>query len=383
MSEKKKYFLSSCILTASLIVSFSMVQQGSSVSNAFWGESKWIESVGGGLIAPACGSSTIGITCVANTPSIDFTWIADDMDFSAGDSVVISINGVGVIASGLPASGVFTWGGASSNSTYTYEIRYKSVEFGDNHLLKSESFSTPNCNPDPIGWHDASSCADTHGWTCDPSNYSQPIDVHFYADGPAGSGTFLGSVTTGQSRPDVPAAGFCDGNANVGYSFATPNSLKDGLNHTIYTYAINTPAGNNPLLQGSPRTINCPAPPVTPDYILNADPNGIFANISSSGPSISSKTKITVGPINGFDKKVDLSSNVASVISGAGGVFTPKDRLNKNEYSDGTFFYVSVPPGTAAGSYNITIQGDDGILSPRSVSVILNVELLDSTFKEE
>lgn len=110
---------------------------------------------------------------------------------------------------------------------------------------------------DPKGWLDRADCNSISGWTCDADNYSQPLNVHLYKDGPADSGTGItGDITANQSRESAVGAE-CGGNSNHGFSYDTPNSLKDGLTHFIYAYGINIGGGNNSLLSGSPKTINC------------------------------------------------------------------------------------------------------------------------------
>ena len=106
----------------------------------------------------------------------------------------------------------------------------------------------------PKGWLDAVDCNSFRGWTCDPDNYAAAIDVHFYKDGPAGTGTFIGSTTANQPREQAVGAE-CGGYTNHGFVFNTPASVKDGLSHTIYAYAINIPSGPNPQLSGSPKTL--------------------------------------------------------------------------------------------------------------------------------
>src|SRR3989344_1179697 len=111
--------------------------------------SKFIEKVGEGFIAPACGSSTSGTTCNGSTPSVTFNWTNDNPDFAEGNSTVIYVNG-SVVGSGLdPSSGSYIWGGAVSNTNYNYEIHYHSADFGIDHfdLSNSGSFTTPNCAP--------------------------------------------------------------------------------------------------------------------------------------------------------------------------------------------------------------------------------------------
>jgi hypothetical protein len=118
----------------------------------------------------------------------------------------------------------------------------------------------------PKGFHDSSNCTASFGWACDPNNYNQAVEVHFYKDGPeGGTGVFIGSTLANQTR-EAGVGNECGGNPNHGFEFNTPGSLKDGQAHPIYAYAITIgPAGINPLLMGSPKTINCspPQPPQT------------------------------------------------------------------------------------------------------------------------
>ncbi len=109
----------------------------------------------------------------------------------------------------------------------------------------------------PKGYHDGSDCIQTTGWTCDQNDYTQPLKVHLYKDGGPGVGTFLVEITADQPRePGVAAQ--CGGNANHGFVYATPQSLKDGLPHTINAYAINIgPPDTNPALTNTPKMINC------------------------------------------------------------------------------------------------------------------------------
>jgi hypothetical protein len=111
-------------------------------------------------------------------------------------------------------------------------------------------------NQDPKGTLDAVDCSSFAGWTCDPDNYAQAIDVYFFKDGPyALGGTLIGSTTANLQREQA-VGDQCGGYRNHGFVFNTPDSLKDGISHTIYAYAINTPAGNNPQLSGSPKTLS-------------------------------------------------------------------------------------------------------------------------------
>jgi hypothetical protein len=109
-------------------------------------------------------------------------------------------------------------------------------------------------NSAPIGFFDYADCDKFAGWTCDADDYSQPLYVHFYIDGPAGTGTYLFNTVANTSREVAPA---CGGIGSHGFYVSPPTSIKDGKPHTIYAYAINVPVGVNPLL-GS-KLIQCQA----------------------------------------------------------------------------------------------------------------------------
>lgn len=123
-------------------------------------------------------------------------------------------------------------------------------------MLFNFQFSIGATNQIPKGYLDMTDCNYIGGWACDADNYATALSVHFYADGPAGSGTFVGATTANIAR-EAGVANACGGYANHGYQIATPAALKDGKSHVIYAYAINTPSGTNPLLTNSGKTIKC------------------------------------------------------------------------------------------------------------------------------
>ena len=117
----------------------------------------------------------------------------------------------------------------------------------------------------PKGYHDASSCQASAGWACDPNDYNAALQIHFYADGPAGTGVFLGATTANLPR-EAAVGTQCGGNPNHGFNYPHPDAFRSG-NHTIYAYAINIGLGTtNPLLTLSPKSYSCPTPTTSPAY---------------------------------------------------------------------------------------------------------------------
>ncbi|MFH1807792.1 MAG: SpoIID/LytB domain-containing protein [Pseudomonadota bacterium] len=118
-------------------------------------------------------------------------------------------------------------------------------------------------NQPPIGHLDAASCDEIRGWAQDPDAPGEAIAVHLYVDGPAGDAAAIGlSLAADRNRADLCAAiGSCD----HGFVRSTPRSLRDGRDHPVYAYAIDSAGGVNALLGNAPATLRCdpPAPPLS------------------------------------------------------------------------------------------------------------------------
>jgi hypothetical protein len=106
------------------------------------------------------------------------------------------------------------------------------------------------------------------GWAwakeLDASGQHPHVDVHFYIDGPYGTGTFVG-VT----QANLPIY-----NLTYGFKFLVPQ-LKDGKPHSVYAYGIDPSGGNNNiLLLGCPQTFPMSATNVyynEPNYPTSSD----------------------------------------------------------------------------------------------------------------
>ena len=94
-------------------------------------------------------------------------------------------------------------------------------------------FPFPTHAAPPQGWIDSVEYLSTNqlvvkGWAKDPDD-TTPIKVHFYLDGPAGSGKLIGSVTANQSRNDV-------GNHGYSVNLTLPTEYQQGI-HTLFAHS--------------------------------------------------------------------------------------------------------------------------------------------------
>ena len=152
------------------------------------------------------------------------------------------------------------------------------VSFGSALVILSSFIFISNsalANQSPYGWLDGATCDIIGGWAVDPDTSNDGIAIHFYYDGPAGSGKFLTDAWTSGRRDDVNSALGISG--DHGYTIITPPILKDGKSHSIYVYGIDSDPSHsmNAHLSGSPKTIQCesaPTPAPTPTPTPSATP---------------------------------------------------------------------------------------------------------------
>jgi hypothetical protein len=131
----------------------------------------------------------------------------------------------------------------------------------NNHLGVFAGGSGPsyNCtNIPPRGTLDAAECSGVRGWAQDGNVPKDPIDVHLYFGGPAGSPAPGKSYRAADTRADLCAPlGSCEHAFNP----EPPRSLLDGKPHPIHAYAIDTEGGRNPELDASPKSFVCAEQP--------------------------------------------------------------------------------------------------------------------------
>lgn len=140
---------------------------------------------------------------------------------------------------------------------------YNVTVCADTENVVSETDENNNCydppvvfevelgNQLPTGNFEYADCDIIKGWVKDPDT-TNPINIHIYRDGAAGTGEFIGSTLANGYRGDLPYD-----DKNHGFTFQMPLKWKDGKSHSIYVYGIDSEGGTNPLLPNSPREIQC------------------------------------------------------------------------------------------------------------------------------
>lgn len=210
----------------------------------------------------------------------------------------------------------------------------------------------------PLGRHEAATCAATTGWTCDPNNFGQSTKIHVYVDAPSSScqaGTvqqakakcknFVDEFTANQSRPDI--ASLCGGNAQHGFSIPIPTSLKDGKKHSLFVYAIDDRAfgipADNPLLEGSPKSIQCTAQ--QSDLVLQ--------DVTASGNLVAGQTVTLSGTVKNTGSLTAGPSVTSFTVDDVSAGTTPTGTLDPAATEKESLTWVAVE-----GSHTLAICAD-------------------------
>lgn len=125
------------------------------------------------------------------------------------------------------------------------------------------SSGTRNCAGDsaPKGWQGSPNTSggvcQLTGWTCDPDRWSQALWVHFYDGGGAYVGATLANVGNEQAVTDE-----CGGTQPHRFVYNLPASYVNGNTYSFTAYGLGidgggTQNGNNPPLQGNPKSVTC------------------------------------------------------------------------------------------------------------------------------
>ena len=129
-----------------------------------------------------------------------------------------------------------------------------------------------------IGYFDSASCVSLNGWAIDTATAQKnhSIWVHII-----GGGNYWSTITD-VYRADVNTAYGVTG--SHGFSFTTPDLLKDGVAHNIHVYGMRVSDGAAFELTNSPITITCALPTPTPTPLPCT--NNLSSSCAFSGASV-------------------------------------------------------------------------------------------------
>ncbi|MBI2003620.1 MAG: PKD domain-containing protein [Parcubacteria group bacterium] len=210
----------------------------------------------------------------------------------------------------------------------------------------------------PIGYLDAANCDIIGGWTFDPDTPNDSINVEIW-DGQKGAGGVLvaSGLTTGL-RQDVNDAYGITG--NHGYTFTTPPSLKNGVNHSVYAYGINSnPSGSDGLLGNSPTSVLCPI------VDLKVKKKGESDSSYTDGPlSVSFNSKVTLKWTPANSSSCTASGDWSGSKSTSGGT---EDQGPLNQIKSYNFNIACT--GISSGQANDSVRVDVGVPSPTASNI--------------
>lgn len=214
----------------------------------------------------------------------------------------------------------------------------------------------------PIGWIDNVNCEFVRGWVLDQDTPNQPMQVYVYADGPAGSGTFIGTLTTEVIRADVNNFyGVVGNHGFIKHISSLANvvdfQLRDSQVHTLYFYGIDTLPSNNRELDGSPKTIRC-----TGDNELISQTR-FFAEPSTT---INAGEEVTLSWVTASANSVkieDLSHNLLPNVQDAAGNIKVRPTISTTY-----IFTATYPSSDVTKSVTVNVQGVPSPISPPDIT---------------
>jgi hypothetical protein len=237
------------------------------------------------------GSAPKGVHDASNCTSI-MGWACDPDDYGKALMVHLYADGkfAGAVTANVPREpAVGAQCGGKSQHGFSFTTP-ESLKDGRPHDVYAYAINTGPARPNPLlsgsprsltcapspagtpkGVFEGANCTAATGWACDPDDYGKSVQVHFYTNaGGTGPLQFVSAAAANLPR-EAAVGGQCGGKTQHGFSLTLPDSLKDGLPHTLYAYAINIGSGTNPRLAGSPAVVTCAPPPAgTPKGALES-----------------------------------------------------------------------------------------------------------------
>jgi uncharacterized membrane protein len=190
-------------------------------------------------------------------PSGDSGWIGFYSKPSAAGKLILTIadNKCGGGVQTVPATGVVLGRvrtGPNTCDGVPEAVAYNgaSLDAGSMNVVYLPNEVVPQ-NKLPVGVFELLNSSGLSGWAYDENAPSISVDV--YVDN-----SFWKTLQANQTRPDLISANKTpDANHGFSYSFTSADlaSLDVSKNHTFHVIAINSPQGDNPTLNGSPKIL--------------------------------------------------------------------------------------------------------------------------------
>ncbi|RAK02061.1 putative secreted protein (Por secretion system target) [Larkinella arboricola] len=259
----------------------------------------------------------------------------------------LSFNASTRVISGMPtASGTFTL-------TYAATDGKSNPVNASFNLVVAPGGGNPVITGNFEGYLDGVNCNTLSGWVWDRDKPNTPITIEFLDGATLETAVPMGSVVADIFRQDLQNAG--KGNGAHGYSYFTPESIKNNQEHTIWARV----QGSTYLLKWSPKKLTCEGtgtppvnqPPVAPTIsALSATVNVAYTSAALPVFTDPDNDALTYS-LTGLPAGLSFNTNTR-VISG-----TPT--------ASGIFLLVySAHDGKAKTDVNVTLNVATGGLAP-------------------
>lgn len=242
----------------------------------------------------------------------------------------------------FPNAEVFLSWGVKFNQVVPANSGDLAMAIGPVVQMKTGSNANIGSNRKPLGQFDRINNGYAEGWALDMDASTSPLQVHVYADGPAGVGKLLGSNLTEDARTDVNSAYSVHGLHGFRIDLYAFQEITLGAQHMIYVYALDandTSGQSNVLLSGSPLPFQYGNANPNPTPVPPPSPNAPSIKITSpvSGEYVAgSSVYISYTVTNAADL---VNPQIEFAFTDQSGVTLFPQRVNYSEYPNGVYWF--------------------------------------------
>ncbi len=214
-------------------------------------------------------------------PSADSGWMGFFTNPNADGKLILVIaedacgGGIQTVPTGGVILGKVSTGPHSCDGVpEAFSYTGAAIDSGSMYVVYLPIDHTPT-NSLPIGTFESLSWTSLSGWAFDANAPS--ISVHVWVDG-----TFWKQLEANQPKTGLNVSG----NHGFSYTFTAADlaSLNTSRNHTFNILAINSPSGDNPLLNGSPKNLT---------VLTNSTPTNNNTPSNNSTPTTNTPSTVT------------------------------------------------------------------------------------------